>query len=65
MGAKHYAHRLCWALYYGSYPVGSIDHINGDGFDNRISNLREVTHRGNTHNQKTRITNKSGCMGLP
>lgn len=64
MGAKHYAHRLCWALHYGRYPVGSIDHINGDGFDNRISNLREVTHRSNTHNQKTRSTNKSGCMGV-
>lgn len=63
-GDKHYVHRIGWALHYGQYPDGPLDHINGNGFDNRIVNLREVSHEDNTHNQKIRKNNKSGCMGV-
>jgi len=44
------SHRLIWMLHYGYNPI-ILDHINGDTTDNRIENLREVTHRENLQNQ--------------
>jgi hypothetical protein len=58
------AHRVAWLLYYGEWPTGFIDHINGDGSDNRICNLRTVTNQENLRNQSLRSSNKSGVMGV-
>ena len=44
------AHRVAWALHYGQWPSGQIDHINGDKADNRIGNLRDTTPRQNSAN---------------
>jgi len=44
-------HRFIWLLCHGTVPK-VIDHINGDTADNRIENLREVTHRENCQNKK-------------
>lgn len=57
-------HRIIWALFYGEWPSGSIDHINGVKDDNRIENLRVVTHQENLRNQKKRKTNKTGVHGI-
>ena len=43
-------HRMAWALYYGRWP-SQIDHINGDPTDNRLCNLREVSHSENNANR--------------
>ena len=60
---KFKAHRVIWALHYGEWPE-SIDHINGIRDDNRVANLRSVTQKENTRNQKIRSNNTSGVMGV-
>jgi uncharacterized protein YeaC (DUF1315 family) len=44
-------HRLAWALFYGKWPDGEVDHFDGDKANNRICNLRDVEHKHNIHNQ--------------
>ncbi|MEY5061647.1 MAG: hypothetical protein RIS45_1568 [Planctomycetota bacterium] len=48
----YYAHRIVWKWMYGSEPK-EIDHVDGDGLNNRIANLRAATHGQNGVNKKT------------
>lgn len=41
-----------------------IDHINGDGLDNRTDNLRFVTHSHNLMNRGRQSNNSSGFVGV-
>ena len=63
-GQGIYAHVAAWLIHYGEYPIGDIDHINQDGSDNRISNLRDVPHAVNGHNAGVRSHNTSGHKGV-
>lgn len=55
----HLAHRLAWLYVYGELPELQLDHINGSREDNRIANLRVVTHAENQQNRtKARKDNK-------
>jgi hypothetical protein len=58
------AHRIAWALHHGEDPAGEIDHINHDPLDNRIENLRVVSHQENHRNTSLRKNNTSGAMGV-
>lgn len=50
---RYSAHRLAWLYMTGAWPKQKIDHINGDGFDNSFTNLRDVPQLTNTENQRS------------
>lgn len=59
-------HRLAWMLVNGPIPEGmQVDHINCDRKDNRLANLRLVTHTENQQNQRRahRSNRASGLLG--
>lgn len=47
---KALVHRIIWALVHGAWPKQFIDHINRNKLDNRIANLRDVSHSENMRN---------------
>lgn len=59
------SHRLAWFYVHGRWPAPYVDHINGDGGDNRLCNLREANQSQNMANQhKLRKNNISGYRGV-
>lgn len=58
-------HQVIWVLNHGRLPR-MIDHINGDGRDNRIENLREVSYSENDQNRmyRWRPNPKTGLPGV-
>lgn len=63
-GHKLYAHRVIWFLVYGKWPDDEIDHIDGNSLNNRLHNLKVVSHIENGRNQKIHKNNKSGQSGV-
>jgi hypothetical protein len=64
-GVNYMAHRVAWLIVHGAWPDGEIDHVNGNKFDNRLANIRPVTHQGNAENKRrARADNKLGVLGV-
>jgi len=56
-------HHIAFAIHYGRWP-GKLDHIDRDGLNNRILNLREATDSQNQFNRSKEITNTTGYKGV-
>jgi|JI9StandDraft_2_1071091.scaffolds.fasta_scaffold13570_7 hypothetical protein len=63
-GRNYMIHVLAWLYTTGSFPENEIDHINGDGFDNRWINLRSATRKENMENTSLFSSNSSGYRGV-
>jgi len=63
--SKNYAaHRLAFLYMEGSFPPDQVDHLDGDTFDNRWSNLRKADTFINNKNKACDKRNVSGTTGV-
>jgi hypothetical protein len=60
----YHSGRVIWLWMMGHWPVGVIDHCDGNPLNNRWKNLRDVTQRVNAQNRLMNANNKSGVRGV-
>ncbi len=62
---RHYlAHRLVWFWVHKEWPMGIVDHINGNPMDNRIVNLRDCSQSSNVFHALVRKSKRGGPHGI-
>lgn len=49
---KYMGHRLAWLYVYGEWPIGLLDHKDGNRANNSLTNLRLATANQNQYNRK-------------
>lgn len=57
------AHRIIFAMHHGYMPE-QVDHIDHNGMNNKIDNLRASNNRDNCKNLPMSKANKSGYVGV-
>jgi hypothetical protein len=57
------AHKLAFLYMTGAIP-DVVDHIDGDGLNNRWDNIRAVTQAQNNHNRRIDKSNTTGIKGV-
>lgn len=61
----YYVHRLAWLLIHKTDPLlDDVDHIDGDGTNNKADNLRLVNDSVNRKNSRLSKNNSSGHNGV-
>lgn len=64
-GVGYAVHRIIYSLFFDKTPEDFvIDHIDGNCYNNKISNIRLVTVRENSFNRKMSSRNTSGVTGV-
>ena len=58
------AHRIIWKMMTGEEPPATIDHRDGNPFNNRWSNLRAGSRTKDKMNVRLLDKNTSGCRGV-
>lgn len=64
MGRRYKAHRVIYYLCKGVWPIGVVDHINGDPSDNRIENLRDISQAENLRSFRKVCKGSSSYRGV-
>lgn len=65
LGRTFPAHRIIWELHFGPIETPyEIDHIDGDGLNNHIDNLRLATRQENQRNVALTSSNTTGFKGV-
>lgn len=63
IGKRYVLHKLAYYLSTGTWPH-TIDHVDGDCTNNKLSNLRATDRQGNMMNLKLRTDNPTGYIGV-
>ena len=64
LGVRYYVHRVIYLWVYGYLPTQQIDHIDGNGLNNKLRNLRSVSAVENCRNMGISNANLSGVIGV-
>ena len=59
-----FMHRAILEYHGSDLTSGEVDHVNGDGLDNRKSNLQIVSHAENIRKSRVQKNNTSGFRGV-